>query len=235
MKAVQSNKLRRLQTLDGVLDTHNDTWKTLPAFVRAANELSGVIPQITDAAQIQISKPDVVGEKEAVLESLGDAAHEIAATVFAFAEENEEPALMGRMDYSRSDITKGREGKVVSRCRDIHAAATENVDALADAGVTAAKLLALKKKVDAFEGLQTQPRQNLSKRSAATKKIPALFQTADRIVSRRLNKLVVQFKASAPDFFNAYQAAVAIVNAGGGHGANGNGNGNGGTPTPKPA
>jgi hypothetical protein len=133
------------------------------------------------------------------------------------------------VDFSRTGIIKGRDPSVVARCRDIHAAATENLAKLADAGVTAAKLTALKKLIDAFENLQTKPRQNLAKRSAATRLMPTLIRKADRIVGRRMNKLVVQFKTSAPDFYNAYQTAVSIVDSGHGHGTNGNG-----TPMPKP-
>jgi hypothetical protein len=70
-----------------------------------------------------------------------------------------------------------------SRCRDIHAAATENVASLADAGITPAKLTALKKQIDGFEALHTKPRQNQAKRSAATRRMPFLFEKADRIVN----------------------------------------------------
>ena len=231
MKAVQSNKLKRLQTLDGVLEEHEDTWNTLPAFVRARNELGSVIPQITGTVQVQLSTPDAAGEKRLARETLGDTATEIAAAIFSYAEENDDPELAGRVDLSRTDIIKGRDTSVVARCRDIHAAATENLALLADAGVTAAKLTAFKKQIDGFENLQTKPRQHVAKRSAATRLMPTLLRKADRIVNRRMNKLVVQFKTNAPDFYNAYQTAVAIVDSGTGHSKNGNG----GTPAPKPA
>ena len=39
----------------------------------------------------------------------------------------------------------------------------------------------------------------------------AQFAEADAILSKRLDKLVFQFKAGAPDFFNAYQTARSIV------------------------
>lgn len=233
MKAIQSNKLKRLQTLDGVLEAHEDTWNVLPAFVRARNELGAVIPQITGTVQVQLSAPDAAGEKRLARETLGDTATEIAAAVLAYAEENDDTELAGRVDFSRTDIIKGRDSTVVARCRDIHAAATENLAELADAGITAAKLTAFKKQIDGFENLQTKPRQNLAKRSAATRLMPTLLRKADRIVGRRMNKLVVQFKTTAPDFYNAYQTAVSIVNSGSGHSTNSNGNG--GTPAPKPA
>ena len=88
--------------------------------------------------------------------------------------------------------------------------------ALADYGVTAAKLLAFKKKIDGFEALQTKPRQNISNRSAATRRLPELLRQADEVLRRRLDPLVVQFKLSAPEFYEAYQTASSIVDIPGG-------------------
>jgi hypothetical protein len=218
-----------------LVESYSWGWSSLPAFARGVTELGTLIPQITGTVQVQISTPDAAGEKRLARNLLGDTAAEIAAAVFAYAEENDDAELAGRVDFSRSDIIQGRDTAVVARCREIHAAATEHLADLADAGVTAAKLTALKKQTDAFEGLQTKPRQNQAKRSAATRLMPTLINKADRVVNRRLNKLVVQFKATAPEFYNAYQTAVSIVDAGTGHGTNGKANGNGSTPAPKPA
>jgi hypothetical protein len=41
--------------------------------------------------------------------------------------------------------------------------------------------------------------------------LEARFKTADTILNKRLDKLVVRFKTSAPDFYNAYQTARSIV------------------------
>lgn len=213
MKATQSNKLRRYQTLEGVLEQHSAVWSPLPAFARAVTELSGIIPQVTDALQTQSRAYGSTQEKEAALAALGDAAHEVAGAVFSCAAENADYKLMCRVKFSRTDITKGRESVVVARCRDIHAAASEDVAALADYGVNAAKLTAFKKKIDGFEALQTQPRQDISNRSAATQQLRQLLRQADEILRKRIDPLVVQFKASAPEFYNAYQAARSIVDA----------------------
>ena len=220
-------------------------WKPLPAFARAVGDFTGVIPEITDTVQVQASRIGTAGEKAAALEALGNAVHEVGGAVFSFAEDNEDHELKGRVDFSRTDITDGRESEIVARCRDILSAASANIDSLADYGVNQAKLGGLKKKIDAFEQLHTKPRQNIATSSAATKRMPKLFGKADGIIKRRLDKLVVQFKESAPDFYNEYQAARSIVdNPGGRNGngkLNGNGNGNGtgngnghGTPTPTP-
>lgn len=215
MNGPQADKLKRFQTLNGVLEENETIWSTLPAFVRGVTALESVIAEITGAVQVQLSRPDAAAEKRIGREMLASSAAEIAAAVLAHAEENDDAELAGQVDFTRSQIIHGRDSSVVARCRGIHAAAAENVASLIDAGVTAAKLTALKKQIDAFETLHTKPRQNVAKRSAATRRMPDLFEKADRIVNRRLNKLVLQFKTSAPAFYNAYQTAVTIVNTAG--------------------
>ncbi len=95
-------------------------------------------------------------------------------------------------------------------------------------GITQTKLTALKKKIDAFEASLAKPRQQIAESSAATQTLQAQFAEADTILNKRLDKLVYQFKESAPDFFNAYQTARSIVDLRGSRKTND-------TPTPAPA
>ena len=216
-----------------MLEDHETTWQTLPAFAEAVTEFRDVIPEIHGLAQVQANGVGAVEEKQAAFDDMVGAAEETAAATHAYAVKAGEHELTVRVDYSRSDIEDGRESEVVTRCRDIHAAANDNLADLAGYGVTAAKLTAFKKKTDTFEGLQPKPRQRIAKRRAATKSLPQRFGSADLILGDRMDKLALQFKGSAPDFFNEYQAARAIVDNPGGHKVNGNGDTNG-TPTPAP-
>ena len=231
MTATQNNKLNSYQAVDPVLEDHETTWQALPAFAEAVTEFRDVIPEINGLAQVQANGLGAVEEKQAAFDDMVGAADEVAAATHAYAVKAEDHELAARVDYSRSDIESGRGSEVVTRCRDIHSAATANLASLADYGVTAAKLSALKKKTDTFEGLQPKPRQRIAKRKSATQTLPQRFTTADVILGDRLDKLALQFKDTASDFYNEYHAARSIVDNPGGHKVNGNGHG---TPTPKP-
>jgi hypothetical protein len=87
-------------------------------------------------------------------------------------------------------------------------------DDLADHGVTSAKLTALKKKIDGFDTISTKPRQSVAKRSAATTRLPVLFRKACRCLSKQLDRLMVQFKSTAPEFYAKHQAARSVVSTG---------------------
>jgi hypothetical protein len=224
----QSNKLRAYQTVELVLEAHEATWSSLPAFATAVGEFTAVLPAIQALAQTQASREGASNEKAYALVALGNAAFEIGAAVHAYAVTTHDFALEGRVDFSRTTVAYGREAAVLARVRDIHAAATANLASLADYGITQAKLTAFKKKIDAFEASLAKPRQQIATSSAATQTLLAQFTDADTILNKRLDKLVYQFKETAPDFFNAYQTARSIVDLRGTHKTND-------TPTPTPA
>ena len=81
-----------------------------------------------------------------------------------------------------------------------------------------AKLTALGKKIEAFKKVQTRPRQGVAKKAAANKALPRLFLQARNILTRRVDRLMVQFKASAPEFFAEFETARKIVNQPGSQG-----------------
>jgi len=220
MKIIQNNKLRAYSTVDAVLDTHEPKWTSLPAFAAGVARFKGHIAEIQELEQTQASRSGAASEKSYALESVGSAAFEVCAAVHAYAVVQQDYALEGRVDFSRSSITLGRGSSVVGRCRDIHAAATAHVADLADYGITAAKLTALKKKIDAYEVSLSKPRQQVATSSAATVSLAEQFTEADTELNKCLDKLVYQFKDSAPDFFNEYQTARSIVNIRGGRKTN---------------
>jgi len=215
MNANQTNKLNAHLAVKAVLDG-TEVWQSLPAFVTGAEELDEHIVSIQSLAQTQTSQSGASAEKAQSFQVLVDAAYEVAAATRACAVASSNRELARRVDYSRSDVGKGRDTEVVARCQDILSAATENVESLGDYGVTQTKLNTFKKKIEGFQAVQAKPRQGRAQSSSATKQLAELFREVDELLNDRLDGLVVQFKGSQPAFFNAYTTARSIVNNPGG-------------------
>ena len=58
------------------------------------------------------------------------------------------------------------------------------------------------------------PRQAAASRKAATRRIPVVLRQAARLLRKRLDPLMVPFKASEPEFYAQYKAARRIVQPG---------------------
>lgn len=218
MNSTQANKLNSYLAVKAVLDG-TEVWESLPAFAAGVEELAEHIATLQSLAQTQASQSGAAAEKAQTFQVLVDAAFETAAATRACAVASSNRELAKRVDYSRSDVGKGRDTEVVARCQDILSAATENVASLADYGITQANLPELKKKIENFQSVQAKPRQSRATSSSATKEIAKLFTQVDELLNERLDGLAVQFKDTQAAFYNAYTTARFIVTASGGRSA----------------
>jgi hypothetical protein len=216
MNTFQTSKLRMAQATVAITNNHEPAWQSLPAFAESVEELESLVTQIVSLAETQQSSPTVASaEKTQAFQALVNAAYETAAAVHACAVASSNQELAKRLDFSRSDVGEGSDSRVVSRCQGIHSAATENLDSLADYGVTTAKLTALKKRIETFQTVATKPRQTAAAVSAATRQLENLFTAVDTVLKKRMDKLAVQFKESQPAFYNEYRAARRMVRTAG--------------------
>jgi len=150
-------------------------------------------------------------EKAAALQALGDLAHEIASAVGGCAAASGNQDLAGRVAYSRADWSRGADKTIIARAQNLHGTAASVVDALAEYGVTPAKLANLQKRIEAFREVHPAPRQRVTASSAATKEIRSLLNKVSTLLQERIDRLMVQFTTSAPDFYNEYVAARTVV------------------------
>ena len=190
---------------------------SVPAFAEATAEFSQLIGNIQNLALAQVSRPGAAADKAQTLHVLGDATYEIAAATRAYAAATGNTELATHVNFSRWEITHGRDPEIVTRIQDIAAAATDYVDSLRKYGVTTAKLNDLKKKIETYQAVQPRPREARAKTSAATHQLSTFVRRADGLLRQRLDTLAVQFKEAQPSFYNAYRTARRIVDNPAGH------------------
>ena len=213
MNKIQSSKLNSLLSIQSLFGSNATVIATIPALEEAAEELTGLITGISTHVKIQSSPTGAAEAKKDALKQLGNLAYEVAGGVLSFAEKSKDLTLAGRVGIARSAITAGKGNLVVARCQGIVDAAAENLPSLGDHGVTQAKLTALKQRIKTYDSLRVMPRQAQGAAAAATRQLEQLFPEADRLLANRVDRLIWQFRESAPEFYEKYQVARAIVDA----------------------
>jgi hypothetical protein len=183
----------------------------LPALARAAEELDELLSEIDAQAQKQKALSGASLEKAAALQALGDLAHEIASAVHACAAASGNQDLAGRVSYSRLDWSRGADKTIIGRAQNLHEVASSVIDSLVEYGVTPAKLANLQKRIVAFREAHPAPRQRVTASSAATKEIRNLLNQASALLKEQIDRLMVQFMTSTPEFYNAYVSARTVV------------------------
>lgn len=216
MKIVVHNKNNMLGTTANVLEKYKSTWSGHVAFTDGVGRLTTNQEEIERLTEIVTGNSGATKAKKLALERLTLAASEVIGAVLTYATRNDLPALIAAVSYSPSALVAGKAAEVVARCKTIHTAANSVIASLADFGITPAKLLALKNKIDAFDELKTAPRENVVKRKAASQLLERLTRESVAIAREELDELMPQFKEANPGFYEEYFAARVTVDMRGG-------------------
>ena len=177
-------------------------------------ELGEHIDNLDRLVAIQSDKPGFAQEKKQKVSELAQLTAEVCGATLSYAEKAGNERLVAKLNIPTTELSSGKDSAIVSNCRNIHKAASSVVDVLGEFKVTSAKLKALKQKTDDYKKLSTMPRQAAASRKAATRRIPVVLRQASRLLRKRLDPLMVPFKATELEFYAQYKAARRIVQPG---------------------
>jgi hypothetical protein len=213
MEARNTNSYRMLTTVQALFEsTRGDkTWTGIAGLQKAVEDLGTVLTEVATHLEITAAPSGISATKAALLTGMIDLTLEVAAGTHAAAMDGDQGELAAQSDFSETHLRRGREPDIIARCSKVLALATEHLDELADYGVTQAKLTALGKKIDAFQAACPRPRQEVAARAAARKALPKLLRQARQIVTTRIDKLMLQFRKTAPEFYSEYRTARKTV------------------------
>ena len=132
----------------------------------------------------------------------------VDGAVGAWEADNKKNDAAKQVNYSEYDLMAWRDTASAAKCQIILDAARANASSLAGYLKDVDNALdALEKKIKAYNDSITKPTEARKTAKSATDSLKNEFETADGLLEERLDKLVVQFKSSAPAFLTSYQAA----------------------------
>lgn len=217
MTSKQENKLSMYLAVMAVCIRNSSTWQTLQAFVDAYADFGARVTHIQNLAQSQaVNSTGLSADKEALRKTMAVATVEVALATNAYAKKVKNNDLAAKTSVSISTYMEGRDTIAATNALNIHAAATANLVNLAAYGVTAAKLTALKAKIDAYAASLSKPRDAVGSGSTATKQMGDEFDAADAALNDQMDALVPQFAAANATFVTDYTNARIIVDSSGG-------------------
>jgi hypothetical protein len=130
----------------------------------------------------------------------------------ALASAGGNPQLSSQVDYSRSDLARGREAEVVNRCRTLLELGQANATVLATKyNITNGDLDALETAITGFTAVQPKPRQGKASSAAATRDLAMLFTRLDEVLANQIDPLMEKFLKTDAAFYNEYHTARSIV------------------------
>lgn len=187
--------------------------KANPVLSRLFDEFFSNYELMDDAVQIQKGHTSEAAKlKQKEEEEMIEAVCRFANKAYVYANEKKLHGLIEKFNVSAWELKRMGDVALHTTCLSIYKALAGIAPAdIAEYGVEAADVTAIKKEIDDFYTLISAPRANIITRSQATAKIDEEMALLQALFTERLDKMVY----SLPDTFavmkNEYKAARMVI------------------------
>lgn len=212
MNKRQSNKLNAYHSVKGVLDKNRRICNAVPMLAHTVGEFSELVDQIQEVGTRTVA--DTTGETTAKLlakEKLARLAHGLAAAGMAYAFDRSDTELEAALDYSYYKIRHARDAETLEIVGAIATELGSRPEEMSAYMVTAEDLVGLQAHIEAFNKAMIMKGGVKSGKVADNKLLARLFSQTDKLLYRKLDRLMFRLKPDHPDFFVAYRSARMII------------------------
>jgi hypothetical protein len=180
-------------------------WQNLIAYGNAFTRFTGKISDIEAAdANAQKKTNGVTKDKKKKRTAMTALAMLVKGAVQAYAASVSDNTLFESVNFSETKLKYGKSTTALSRASVIYTAANGILPQLASFGITAQILTNYQTAITDFEQFISAPKQAIVERVGANKDENKLINEADAILLNEMDKLMDNFKDTAPQFFMDY-------------------------------
>ncbi len=215
MNQTLENKLSMYLAVQKVCDDNSIVWSGIVACATAITDLQNKVNEIVTVRQVQESNPTGITQDKAVKKDvMVNQAMFVKGAVQAYATNTGNNELFESVNYSISEMKRPADTICRDRALLIYNKANEVVASLSTYGVDATVLTSFQTAINEYAAIIARPRTARSSIKAATTALNKLFVDTDLIIKRKIDLLMVQFKATNTSFYNTYLNARQIIDLG---------------------
>ena len=211
MNKDQLNRYGMLKSTQDYLDSKTAIWSVIPKIVAYKNELDEIITTTGEKSEEARAGTSTRERKDQVKEHIALKVSTLTGTLQAFGHEKGMPDLASKASVSKSDVLKYTDAELDSHVKALISLAQENLAGLADYGVSEALITEILSSVDEFNGLIGKPRAIRSSKFTANHTASQLVDEGVDLLNNKVDKLMLMFRESQPEFYEGYLRARTIV------------------------
>lgn len=212
MNTKQEAKLKMYRATEKHCDDNSSIVSSVPAFQTALTKFKEKISDIFSTTQKkEVALTGITADKNSAKQTLCQLAADVAGMISAFAAMNNNQVLKAEVNFSITKLSKSREDQLTIYCQTIHDKGLANLASIRDYGVTQDVLTDLQNAINEFSEDTPKTRTATSQRKTLGSNLEQLFKEADYILKEQMDKLVVAFRASHPNFVATYQTTRIII------------------------
>lgn len=202
-------------TVAAYMNKNLTIWTGNKAVTDTVAGLNAALGKVGDKAQQQESP--IVGEEEKkvlVRHDYEDEIMRIAGQLCSLADKNGDTNLGAQTELTLAQLDKLSVDILEATGKRISGLVTANLAALVDYNITQADITALDGLTDQFHGVKTAPRKAIATRAGQTKTLPPAVKSVTSLLRNHLDKQMLMFKKSNPEFYAGYASARVIMDRG---------------------
>lgn len=209
------NKLIMLKAILSFLQQNQSLWQDSAPLTSVYNDLQQLVAQIEQTILLtNQSNSGLVVAKQNLQEALIEQTFELVSVLFAYARRNNDEVLLAKVDFPISHLRNLRDNELASACTGVLNHGQSKAKVLGEYGVTPERLESLGGLINEYEVQLPTRRITVSERKMANEKIKTLIAQAMLIASEQLDRLMLKFKNTEPDFYTSYMNARKVVDYG---------------------
>ena len=202
-------------TVAAYMNQNSTIWtgnKAVTGTMSAVNAALGTV-----GSKTQLQETPIVGQEEMktlVRHDYEDEIMRIAGQLCSLASKTGNSDLAAQTELTLPQLDKMSADILEATGKRISGLATANLAGLADYNITQADVTALDAMTAQFHDAKTAPRKAIATRAGQTKTMPPVVKTVISLLRNQLDKEMLQFKKSNPEFYAGYVSARVIVDRG---------------------
>ncbi len=209
------NRLIMLKTTLSLMEQNESIWQATAPLMTAVTQTKVLLQEIELLKQtVSQNSSGLAVVKENRKESIITSHFELMSVLSAYASQVGDPILEQKVKFPLSYLQNMRDGELATFCRAMLLLASEKVSELAPYDITAQKITDMGEEVGQYETALPGTRVNVAERKATNAKIKELAKDAMKITEEQTDRLMVKFKTTHPEFYQAYLNARKIVDYG---------------------
>lgn len=207
MTSLQESKLSMYQSVQLLCSNNPTITSSNAAFTEGLNELNAKISDILNFVSTDIKHTSgITNDKTVIKHHLCTVASEIAGFVFAYANVAKNEVLKQEVNYTFNELKRLREDLIIPTVKIIYNSTQANIASLSSYGIDAVKLQEFADAINAYTNALPTTKMTKSEKSSVVISLNNIIKETDELLKTRLDKLILLFSKTHPEFVNAYRS-----------------------------
>lgn len=211
MNKEESNYFKMFLNSQDCLDNYSTEWSAIPIMLIYKNELDELLSRISEKSEKAASYMAVSNQKTKVKSNIALKLSSLSGILQAYAYGIGNTDLANSIKANKSEVEKMKDLDLDAFTRNIVNNAQVKINELKDYGVTENMLTEILTSLEEFNALIGKPRSIRNTKFVTLETVAQLFEECNSLLRDKIDKVMLMFRDSKPEFYSSYERARTIV------------------------